>query len=263
MKPIIIIPARFGSSRFIGKPLALINNKSLLQRVWSIAKAVNNIQGVYITTDDVRIAEHAREFGAQVIMTPSSCENGTVRVYEAAKNRKILPNTPDIIINLQGDAVLTPPWVIQTLVDTMLIDQNIGLATLATKISTQQYNEMRGAKNNGAVGGTMVVFANNHNALYFSKSMIPFLRNINSENLPIYRHIGLYGYRYPILEQYIALTPTPLEQLEGLEQLRALEHGIPIRVVEVDYRGRTHCAIDSPGDVAIVENIIAKEGELI
>jgi 3-deoxy-manno-octulosonate cytidylyltransferase (CMP-KDO synthetase) len=260
MKSIIIIPARFGSSRFIGKPLALINNKSLLQRVWSIAKALNNIQEVYITTDDIRIAEHAREFDAEVIMTPSSCENGTIRVYEAAKSIK---NLPDIIINLQGDAVLTPPWVIQALLDTMLKDQNIGLATLATKISTQQYNEMRNAKNNGAVGGTMVVFANNHDALYFSKSMIPFLRNINNENLPIYRHIGLYGYRYPTLQQYMALTPTPLEQLEGLEQLRALEHGIPIKVVEVDYRGRTHCAIDSPGDVAIVENIIAKEGELI
>jgi 3-deoxy-manno-octulosonate cytidylyltransferase (CMP-KDO synthetase) len=260
MKSIIIIPARFGSTRFPGKPLALIHGKSLLHRVWSIAKAVTNIQEVYITTDDARIEQHAIKFGAQVIITPSSCENGTVRVHEAAKSLNPLP---DIIINLQGDAVLTPPWVIQALLEAITQNQNIGLATLATKISIQNYHEMRIAKNGGVVGGTMVVFDKNHNALYFSKSMIPFLRNISNDNLPLYRHIGLYGYRHYSLEKYIELQPTPLEQLEGLEQLRALENGTPIHVVEVDYRGRTHCAIDSPEDVKIVENIISKEGELI
>jgi len=260
MKSIIIIPARFGSSRFPGKPLALIKGKSLLHRVWSIAKAVTSIQEVYITTDDNRIAEHAKKFGAQVIMTPAACATGTDRVYVAAKSLKFLP---EIIINLQGDAVLTPPWIIQSLLDAMLKDQKVGFATLATKISLQQYNNMRTTKNNGSVGGTMVVFAKNHNALYFSKSMIPFLRNINNDNLPIYRHIGLYGYRYPTLKEYIELPASPLEQLESLEQLRALENGIPIKVIEVDYRGRTHGSIDSPEDVGIAENIIAKEGELI
>ena len=260
MKSIIIIPARFGSSRFPGKPLALIHGKSLLHRVWSIAKAVTNVQNVYITTDDARIQQHAIEFDAEVIMTPSSCENGTTRAYEAAKS---LNTKPDIVINLQGDAVLTPPWVIQALLNAMQKDQTINLATLATKISIQQYNNMRIAKNNGSVGGTMVVFDKNYRALYFSKSMIPFLRNTSVNNLPIYKHIGLYGYRYPTLEQYIALAPTPLEQIESLEQLRALENGIPIQVVEVDYKERTSHAIDSPEDVAIVENIISKEGELI
>lgn len=260
MKSIIIIPARFGSSRFPGKPLALILRKSLLHRVWSIAKSVTNVEDVFITTDDERIQQHALKFGAKVIMTPSSCENGTVRVYEATKSLSYLP---DIIINLQGDAVLTPPWVIQSLLNTMAQDQSIGIGTLATKISIEQYNKMRDAKNKGSVGGTTVVFDKNYNALYFSKSMVPFVRNTTIANPPLYRHIGLYGYRYPTLKKYLELSPTPLEQLEWLEQLRALENGIPIKIVEVDYQGRTHCAIDSPDDIKTVEAIIAKEGELI
>lgn len=260
MKSVIVIPARFGSSRFPGKPLALIYGKSLLHRVWSIAKAVTNVEDIFITTDDDRIQKHATEFGAKVIMTPSSCENGTIRVYEAIKSLKILP---DIIINLQGDAVLTPPWVIQSLLDAMAKDKNIGFATLATKISVEQYNKMRAAKNEGSVGGTMVVFDQKNNALYFSKSMIPFLRNNNINNPPLYRHIGLYGYSYNTLKKYLELIPAPLEQIESLEQLRALENGIPIRVVIVDYKGRTHCAVDSPQDIGIVEKIISKEGELV
>lgn len=259
MKSVIVIPARFASSRFSGKPLALIHGKSLLKRVWDIAKAVTDIEEVYIATDDDRIKYHAENFGAKVIITKSSCENGTNRVYEAIKSLKILPN---IIINLQGDAVLTPPWVIQSLLNNMIEDQTIGLATLATKITVKQYNEMRVAKIEGSVGGTMVVFDKKNNALYFSKSMIPFLRNNQINDPHLYRHIGLYGYNYQTLKKYLELFPTPLEQLESLEQLRALENGIPIRVVIADYKGRTHCAVDSPKDIATVEAIISKEGEL-
>ena len=258
MKATIVIPARFGSTRFPGKPLALISGKSLIYRTWLIAKAVKHVDEIYITTDDSRIERHALEFGAKVIMTSESCENGTIRVYEAITNAGL---SPEIIINLQGDAVLTPPWVIQSLLDEMLGDPAVGFGTLATKLEKEQYDLMVSSKAKGTVGGTTVVFDLNQNALYFSKAMIPFARNL--DNFSAYKHIGLYGYRYATLKKYIDLAPTPLEIAESLEQLRALEHGIPIRVVIVDYGGRTAWAIDSPNDVTIVEKVISKEGELL
>ena len=113
------------------------------------------------------------------------------------------------------------------------------------------------------MGGTLVVFDRNMNALYFSKTPIPFVRPNKLKELPLYRHIGLYAYRYETLANYLTLQPGPLEQVEGLEQLRALENGINVRVVLVDYRGRTHWSVDSPDDVSKVEAIIAREGELV
>ena len=142
----------------------------------------------------------------------------------------------------------------------MLAHPDDGLTTLATKINNEQYELMRQSKKDGAVGGTTVVFDLQQRALYFSKTIIPFMRN-PEVHAAAYRHIGLYGYRFATLKKYLSLAPTPLEQTEGLEQLRALENGIPIRVVIVDYQGRTHWAVDSPEDVKTVEAIIAKEGE--
>ncbi len=260
MSAIIVIPARFGSSRLPGKPLALIKGKSLIYRVWSIAKAVKNVDEVYIATDDEKIREHVKTFGAKVIMTPVDCKNGTERAFVAAN---ALNPRPDIILNLQGDAVLTPPWVIQALLDKMIKDPSIGFATTATQMNAEQYKKIVLSKKDGAVGGTTVVFDKNDNALYFSKSLIPFLREKTGASLPIYRHIGLYVYRYPVLKQYLDLEPTPLEITEGLEQLRALENGIPIKVVKVDYKGRTHWAVDTQEDIDVAEKIIAEEGELL
>jgi 3-deoxy-manno-octulosonate cytidylyltransferase (CMP-KDO synthetase) len=122
---------------------------------------------------------------------------------------------------------------------------------------------MHANKLKGEVGGTMVVCDKDDNALYFSKSMIPYLRDTVMENPPLYRHIGFYAYRYATLEKYTTLSPMPLEMLEGLEQLRLLENGVAIRVVMVDYKGRTHASVDSPDDVKRVELIIDKEGELV
>lgn len=260
MSNIIVIPARYGSSRLPGKPLALISGKSLLQRTWAIAKAVRHVDEVYIATDDSRIKEHAEKFGAKVVMTPENCLNGTERALAAADT---LLQKPDIILNLQGDAVLTPPWAIQALLDKMREDSTIGMATTATRMNLEQVNKMAESKLHGKVGGTTVVFDKNDNALYFSKSMIPFLRDKSVNPLPIFRHIGLYVYRYDILKQYLALPPSGLELTEGLEQLRALENGIPIKVVKVDYQGRTHWAVDSQADIDIVEKIIEQEGELV
>lgn len=260
MSAVIIIPARFGSTRLPGKPLMMIAGMSLLQRTWLLAKAVKQVDAVYIATDDERIRQHAESFGAEVLMTPEDAPNGTERVFHAVAQLSVLP---DIILNLQGDAVLTPPWVIQALIDKMLADPSVGFATTAMRLTPTQYKLMAQSKQHGAVGGTTVVFDKEDNALYFSKSLIPFVRQLTSEHLPVFRHIGLYVYRYPVLKRYLELPPTLLEQTEGLEQLRALEHGIPIKVVQVDYRGRTHWAVDSQADIDQVERLIAEEGELL
>jgi 3-deoxy-manno-octulosonate cytidylyltransferase (CMP-KDO synthetase) len=256
-KSVIVIPARYGSMRLPGKPLALISGSSLLFRTWSIARSVNNVDEVYIATDDERIEQHALAFDAKVIMT-KPCETGTDRVYDAITHLKI---KPEVIINLQGDAVLTPPWVIQSLVDTMIASPEVELGTLATKMTPEQYQLIVNSKKNGEVGGTTVVFDLKQNALYFSKTIIPFMRA--KSDAGAYRHIGLYGFRYATLEKYINLPQSPLELTEGLEQLRALENGIPIRIVVVDYQGRTHWAVDSQDDIIMVEKIISAEGELV
>ncbi|MBX9878298.1 MAG: 3-deoxy-manno-octulosonate cytidylyltransferase [Candidatus Obscuribacterales bacterium] len=259
MKTVIVIPARYGSTRFPGKPLKLIKGKSLLERTCAIAKAVKNVEGVFVATDDERIAEHAEQIGATPVMT-GECENGTERVWQAIQN---IGYKPDAVINLQGDAVLTPPWIIQAIVDAMDSDPAVQLATPATQLTWEQYEKLAASKSNGVAGGTTVTFDKNNNALYFSKALIPFLRDKKQDMPPVFRHIGLYGYRYECLKNYLQLQPTPLEQSEKLEQLRALENGIPIKVVLVDYKGRSHWAIDSPDDVTIAESIIEKEGELV
>lgn len=260
MSAVIVIPARKGSTRFPNKPMAPILGRSLLQRTWLIAKAVKRVDEVFIATDDNDIKQHAERFGAKVLLTRPDCQNGTERVFDAIKQ---LPSKPEIAVNLQGDAVLTPPWVIQAVVDAMQADASIPLATPATRLDWKRYDEFVQSKSGGRASGTLVVFDLKKNALYFSKGLIPFVRERNTEEPPIYRHIGLYCYRYQALEKYVALKPTPLEEIEKLEQLRALENGIPIRVVPVDYRGRTHWSIDNPEDIKIAEEIIGREGELL
>jgi len=263
MKTVIVIPARKASTRFPNKPMAPILGVPLLERVWRIAKAVKNVDGVWIATDDSGIENLAKSFGANVVMTRPDCENGTERVYDAVQKLDCLP---EIVLNLQGDAVLTPPFVLQAVLDEMQSNPEIQLATPATQMSWAQYDEFMISRASGKAGGTLVVFDLKKNALYFSKGAIPFIRdrgNILESVPPIHRHIGLYCYRYPTLKKYLSLSQTPLEKVEKLEQLRALEHGIPIRIVPVDYQGRTHGSVDNPEDIQKVEQIILKEGELV
>ena len=259
MKTVIVIPARYGSTRFPGKPLAIILGKSLLERTWRIANSVKGVDEVYIATDDERIFQHATAFGAKLLMTPAECANGTERVLAALQLAKL---KPDIIVNLQGDAVLTPPVVLEALIDELTKTTSADIATAATRLNQDQYNELVKQKSAGQPGGTLVTFDLNCRALYFSRSIIPFVRNASSP-VPIYRHIGIYGYRYRALEKYVTLVPSPLELAEGLEQLRALENGMPIQVVEVDYNGRTHWSVDSPEDAKMAESLILREGELV
>jgi 3-deoxy-manno-octulosonate cytidylyltransferase (CMP-KDO synthetase) len=261
MKTVIIIPARYDSSRFPGKPLAKIKGQTLLYRIWSIAKQVKQIDEVYIATDHPEIEQHALAFGARVVLT-GHCFNGTERVFAAARTLGL--QAEDYVINLQGDAVLTPPWVIQALVDNLDTTISSAIHTLAVPMTKEDVLAMQATRTEGYVGGTMVVFDKTYRALYFSKSMIPFLREVEDEALPpCYRHIGLYGYSMTVLADYIRLPPSCLEKVEGLEQLRALENQIPVQVTLVDYRGRTHASIDNPSDVSFVERVIEQESELV
>ena len=258
MRTVVIIPARYASTRFPGKPLAPVAGVMMIERVWRIASQLTGIAGVYVATDDDRIAAAVKGFGGQVIMTPADCENGTERVYMAATQ---LAERPDSVINFQGDAVLTPPWVVQPLVDVLNQDPTVQLATPMMQLDERQYAELVTLKESSPASGTTVTFDSQYNALYFSKNIIPHVR---AGGVPeVYRHIGMYGYRLETLAHYLTLPSGRFEQLEKLEQLRALENGIPIRMVPVDYRGRTHGSIDSPADLNYAEEIIAREGELI
>lgn len=263
MRTAIVIPARYGSSRFPGKPLIEILGMTMIERVWQLASAVGNIDGVLVATDDERIAEHVQSFGGEAVMTPKACRTGTDRCYAALQK---MGAQPEIVLNFQGDAVLTPPWLVQLVVDEMRKNADVGIATPAVRMTAESYLNVMRERDDQVAGQTTVTFDRNSNALYFSKSMIPFLRQtegVTQEQLPVFKHIGLYGYRYDALEQFLKMPPGVFEEAEQLEQLRALENGLPIRVVQVENLKTSLWSVDSPKDVKKVEDIIEKEGELL
>ncbi len=266
----IIIPSRYASKRFPGKPLAKIKELSVVNRVWRIAKQVkpeklnqSNID-VIIATDSKKIYDHCKNFGADVRMTPESCKTGTDRVSVIASE-----NSYDIIVNLQGDAVLTPPWIIEDTLKRIIGNPNTQITTPAVKLNEHSYTLIKNKqkeyllKDKQYVGGTTVTFSKTFKALYFSKNIIPFIRDKNFQKYPIYKHIGLYVYRKNTLIKLSKLPPGELETVEGLEQLRALENDIPIDIVIVDTKGHSMWSIDNPEDISIVENIIDKEGDIL
>lgn len=260
MTVVAVIPARWGSSRFPGKPLeAKVAGVALLQRTWALAKAAPGVAEVLVATDEPRIAAFVEDLGGRAVMTDPACRNGTERMHQALE-RAGLADRP--AVNVQGDAVLTPPRVIGALAAALRDDGDTDLVTPAVRMSEAAYRRLVEQKRAGQVGGTTVTFDRQGRALYFSKQIIPFLRVVE-EPLPVFRHIGLYGFQPAALARFVGLEPGPLERAEGLEQLRALENGMTIRVVEVDYAGRTHWSIDSPEDVVVAERLIAEEGELL
>ena len=258
MSVAIVIPARFGSERLKGKPMLEIAGTTMLERVWRIASASRGASRIVIATEDDRVARHAESFGAEAVLTSDRCSNGTERVAEAIEAASI---SEDAVINFQGDAVLTPPWIIEAMIDAFGSPSPFDIVTPAVRLSESDLAALIEHKRSAPSSGTTVTFDKHHNALYFSKQIIPFVRKLGFAN--VHRHIGLYGYRRVSLQRYIALPPAPLEQTEGLEQLRALENGLTVRIVVVDYRGRTHASVDTPEDIGVVERLIASEGELV
>ena len=218
----VIIPARFGASRLPGKPLADIHGKPLVAHVVARARSASGVDVVVVATDDERIASAAREAGAEVVVT-GPAETGTDRVALAA--RVMLPR-PTLVVNLQGDEPLIEPAAIEALVHAMN-EGGSEMATMARPLDAGEWERPEVVK---------VVTDRNGNALYFSRACIPARREPGPS--PMARaHVGMYAYTPAFLERFAALEPGRLEQEERLEQLRALEHGYRIRVVETTYRG--------------------------
>ena len=260
MKTVIFIPARYASTRYPAKPLATLrqadgSTKSLIQMSWEAASAIRGVDAVYVATDDARIAEAARSFGADVVMTDPARENGTARVAEALENSGI---DADLVINFQGDAPLTPPWFVEALIEAMRADATIAMATPVLRCDRATYDALKDDRAQGRVGGTTAVFDARMNALYFSKEVLPYIDPGKvAEPIPVFHHVGVYAYRPAALAAYVAHPVCPLETLEGLEQLRFLHAGMPVRCVEVQARGRVFWELNNPSDVPRIEAALA------
>lgn len=221
MKTVILIPARYGSTRYPGKPLVPLiqpsgEKKTMIHLSWEAAQRVKGVGEVYVVTDDNRIRDAAQAFGASVIMTSTSCENGTARCAEALADGHI---EADLVVNLQGDAPLTPEWFVEDLIAAMKADKNAHVATPVLQCDALTYGHFVEDRKEGRVGGTTVVFDSNLHALYFSKEVIPYINpaNIPTEDIPVYHHVGVYAYRPSALQAYTGWTIGSLEALEGLE----------------------------------------------
>lgn len=267
-KLVIIIPARFGSSRFSGKPLVKIAGKSMLQRVYEIAlSAVAKISHseIIVATEDKRIKDHADFIGAKCVMTPDSCKTGSDRALVACQN---IGYIPDIVLNLQGDAPLTPPAFVEAIAKALLNSDDADVVTPVVQLSWTALDKLREAKKTTPFSGTTAIVDNNENALWFSKNIIPAIRNeeklrLNSNYSPILKHVGLYGYKYKALEKFVNLPEGEYEKLEGLEQLRMIEFGMRIKAVKVDYGNIPQIGVDTPQDAERVEEIIKEFGEIL
>lgn len=247
-----VIPARYTSSRYPGKPLALIGSKTMLEHVFERASMARYLTSVTIATDDERIAAVARGFGAFVRLTRTDHLSGTDRVAEIAS-----ADTAELIVNIQGDEPLIDPAAIDAAVLPLLHDDDIVMGTLKKRIEDpRELTDPNVVK---------VVTDRAGNALYFSRSTIPGGRDLSRAGLEPrssvahYKHVGLYVYRRDFLLGYSELPVGPLEQAERLEQLRALENGYPIRVVETEYES---LGVDTPEDLERVSKLFAASVQL-
>jgi 3-deoxy-manno-octulosonate cytidylyltransferase (CMP-KDO synthetase) len=261
MKTLIAIPARYASTRYPGKPLVTLRGpdgaKTLIRRSWEAATAVNGIDRVVVATDDARIADHATGFGAEVVMTSSDARNGTERCAEVAA---ILPGY-DVIVNLQGDAPLTPAWFVEDLIAGLVKDPQADITTPVLRCDGRAVAGFLADRRAGRVGGTTAVFGAGGRALYFSKEVIPFTGRDYAPDAPtpVFHHVGVYAYRPTALAAYPSWPIGPLETLEGLEQLRFLENGRTVLCVEVEAKGRQFWELNNPSDVAVIEAMLAAD----
>ena len=264
MSVLIAIPARYASTRYPGKPLATLKGatgetKSLIQRSWEAACGVQGVDRVVVATDDDRIRAASEAFGAEVVMTSQNCANGTERCAEAFDN---LGGEYDIVVNLQGDAPLTPAWFVEELVEGLRRDPMAEVATPVLRCDGRALNGFLEDRKAGRVGGTTAVFTKDRHALYFSKEVIPFTSQTyaDEDETPVFHHVGVYAYRPSALGAYPRWAAGPLETLEGLEQLRFMEHGHRVLCVEVEARGRQFWELNNPEDVPRIEAMMAEMG---
>lgn len=242
MKSICVIPARYSSTRLPGKPLKDICGKPMICRVWERASRAKSVAEVIVATDDERILQAVENNLGRAVMTRADHKTGTDRLAEVAEK---FPDV-DVIVNVQGDEPLIEPSLIDELIAEFVKDEDLQMATVATElIDAEEMNNPNNVK---------VVLDRYNDALYFSRSLIPYPRNAG--NAKVFKHIGIYAYRRQFLIDYAKMEPTPLEKSESLEQLRALENGFKIRVIKSDCR---FVGVDTEEDLKLVNEIYRRE----
>ena len=239
MKVICIIPARYASTRLPGKPLKLIAGRPMIQWVYEQAKKAEIPAEVIVATDDVRVYDTVLAFGGDACMTREDHPNGTSRLAEVAEK---FPDA-DVIVNVQGDEPMIPPEIIDRLANAFAEEPELKMATMKARMQESEYGDPSAVK---------VVTDQNGYALYFSRSLLPYPRN-KSNLFKVYKHVGIYAYTRTFLMQYAAMAPTPLEQVESLEQLRVLENGYKIKVLESSFQG---VGVDTQADLDAVNKIL-------
>lgn len=260
MKTAIIIPARYGSTRFPGKPLVQIGGQSMLSRVVDIARAAADTLGgidIAVATEDARIEDHCRDIGVKCVMTSDDCKTGSDRVLQAAEK---MGGGFDFVLGLQGDAPFTPVSAPIAMIETFRQNPQAEVITPVVKLRWAELDNLRESKKITPFSGTTCVTDSSGRALWFSKNILPAIRKENrgEEFSPAQQHIGLYGFRYDVLKKFVTLPEGKYEKLEGLEQLRLLENNIAIQTVVIDVdAGMAQAGIDSPEDVARAERLLS------
>lgn len=265
METLIVVPARYGSTRLPGKPLAEIAGRSMVSRVADLAQRAAARLGkaeCVVATDDMRILEHCRDLGINVVMTDSAIPSGSDRALAAAEGLGV---TPDFIVNLQGDAPFTPVAHVVAVVEA-LKTSGADAATPYIQLSWKALDQLRAHKKETAFSGTTLVKDPRGRALWFSKNILPAIRKETElralgPRSPVCQHIGLYGYRLDALRKYCALPESHYERLEGLEQLRLIENGMHVQAVEVEPGAIAIPGIDTAEDIALAERLFAETGE--
>jgi 3-deoxy-manno-octulosonate cytidylyltransferase (CMP-KDO synthetase) len=261
LKIIAVIPARYGSTRFPGKPLALIAGTPMIQHVYERVSGAKKVDEVFVATDDKRIAEVVDNFGGKFVMTSASLNSGTDRCAAAARKIKA-----DIVVNVQGDEPIISPKTIDAAVSTLLKPQRKGMRSNETVMSTAAV-PIRDNDTLFSHNAVKVVLDMNGEAMYFTRSTIPFLRGVheqdylsrsdmNGRQFRFLKHLGIYVYRNSFLQRLTMLKETPLEAVERLEQLRVLEHGFKIKVAVVE---EDTISVDVPSDLAEVEDFLSSQ----
>lgn len=233
-----VIPARYGSTRLEGKVLRDICGKPMVQHIWEAAKKAVLLDDVIIATDDERVVKAASSFGAKALMTAKEHASGTDRIVEV-----VFSIDCDVVINIQGDEPLVEPAMLDLLADAMISNKKLQMATLVKKIENKTETD-----NPNIV---KAVLDRNNFAIYFSRSRIPYPRFPEAGSITYYKHIGIYAYTKDFLLTFAAIKPSPLEKAEGLEQLRAIEHGYRIKAVETNI---DTIAVDVAEDLKLVES---------
>lgn len=262
MKILIVIPARYASTRFPGKPLALIGGIPMVEHTARIAQSVADSRADVdwvIATDDTRIEALCHDRGLRVVMTDPDVPSGSDRALAAAD---AVGGGHDIIVNLQGDAPLTPPAYVQAIIATLQDDPVADIATPVVRLPWASLDRLRMNKTTTPFSGTTAIIGHSGHAHWFSKNIIPAIRKEDQLRRdgalsPVHQHVGLYAYRRAALEQFTALSPSSYEVIEGLEQLRALESGLVIACVSVAPANISQSGIDTPEDLARLEAELA------